>query len=105
MTLVKAGNIKFYYEDQMESLFEELNFEINLNSRIGLIGRNGCGKTTLFSLVQRLHNPVEGSIYLKPKLIAGYLPQEVKIPKEMIVQDFLWLLKPQLYNLKKKLKD
>ncbi|MFC1887449.1 ribosomal protection-like ABC-F family protein [Candidatus Cloacimonadota bacterium] len=103
MTLVKAGNIKFYYEDQIESLFEELDFEINLKSRIGLIGRNGCGKTTLFSLIQRLNKPVEGSMYITPKLITGYLPQEVRIPKEMVVQDFLWQLKPQLYELKKKI--
>lgn len=104
MVLNKAGNIKFYYEDQVETLFENLFFEINNESKIGLIGRNGCGKTTLFSILLQQQKPVSGSIYFQPDLCTGYLPQEVKISEELIVQDYLWQLKPRLFNLKKKMK-
>lgn len=103
MALIKAGNIKFCYENQVENLFEDLSFEIGPNTKAGLIGKNGCGKSTLFSLLLQKQKPTAGGIYFQPDLRIGYLPQEVVIPDELLVQDFLWMLKPRLFNLKKKM--
>ncbi|MCF7794185.1 MAG: ABC-F type ribosomal protection protein [Candidatus Cloacimonetes bacterium] len=103
MAIIKAGNITFCYEDQAENLFEELSLEIGSNTKAGLIGKNGCGKSTLFSILLQKYKPIAGGIYFQPNLRTGYLPQEVVIPDDLIVQDFLWMLKPRLFNLKKKM--
>ncbi|MEA2096537.1 MAG: ABC-F type ribosomal protection protein [Candidatus Cloacimonadota bacterium] len=103
MALIKAGNITFCYEDQVENLFEELSLGIGSNTKAGLIGKNGCGKSTLFSILLQKQKPITGGIYFQPELRIGYLPQEVVIPDDLIVQDFLWMLKPRLFNLKKKM--
>ena len=103
MALIKANNIEFCYEDQVENLFENLSFEINPNTKAGLIGKNGCGKSTLFSILLQKHKPTAGGIYFQPELSIGYLPQEIEIPDDLIVQDFPWLLKPVLFNLKQKM--
>src|SRR5438128_1904823 len=60
------------------SLFSDLSLEINADDRIGLIGRNGCGKSTLFLIIMGLAKPEEGSIYRSPGLRINYLSQEPK---------------------------
>ena len=103
MTLIKAGNIKFYYENQAETLIQDLSFEIGDNTKVGLIGRNGCGKSTLFALLLQKQKPVGGSLYFQPGLKIGYLSQEVTISENITVRDYLWLLKPALFELKQKM--
>ncbi|KQC06395.1 MAG: hypothetical protein APR54_01790 [Candidatus Cloacimonas sp. SDB] len=103
MTLIKAGNLEFYYEEQDHTLFDNLIFEIDNTTKAGLIGRNGCGKTTLFSLLLQKLKPVGGNMYFQPELRIGHLPQEIVLDDEIIVQDYLWQMKLQLYNLKLKM--
>jgi ATP-binding cassette, subfamily F, member 3 len=105
MALIKAANIKFHYEDQMETLFDDLNFEVNVNSRIGLIGKNGCGKSTLFSLISREYLPLSGNLYLKPDLQTGKIAQEIKISIDQTAWHFLWEQNPRLLDLKLKMED
>ena len=45
----KITNGKFYYGSEI--VFEKINFEIKDNEKIALIGRNGCGKTTLLKII------------------------------------------------------
>ncbi len=101
MVLIKADNVEFCYEDQVENLFDNLSIEIGSNTKAGLIGKNGCGKSTLFSILLQKLIPTAGGIYFQPNLRIGFLPQEIEIPDDIIVQDFLWMLKPRLFNLKK----
>ncbi|HET6674297.1 MAG TPA: ABC-F family ATP-binding cassette domain-containing protein, partial [Nitrospiraceae bacterium] len=48
------------------------------NSRVGLVGPNGVGKTTLFRMILGEESPDEGSIRKRPRLRIGYLPQELE---------------------------
>jgi ATP-binding cassette subfamily F protein 3 len=61
------------------TLFENLSLEINAKDRIGLIGRNGCGKSTLFLIIMGQVRSDEGAIYRAPNLRINYLSQEPKI--------------------------
>lgn len=48
------------------------------NTRVGLVGPNGVGKTTLFRMILGEDSPDEGSIRKRPRLRIGYLPQELE---------------------------
>jgi ATP-binding cassette, subfamily F, member 3 len=56
-------------------IFEDLSFEIPERARIGLVGRNGTGKTTIFKLVSGVEAPDKGLIHLKKGAKVGYLAQ------------------------------
>jgi ATP-binding cassette subfamily F protein 3 len=48
------------------------------NTRVGLVGPNGVGKTTLFRMILGEESPDEGSVRKRPRLRIGYLPQELE---------------------------
>ena len=55
---------------------------IGERERIGLVGANGSGKTTMLRLIADLESPDEGVIQMKKNLRIGYLPQEIQ-PQEV----------------------
>ena len=50
MGLLEVKNLTFGYDDQIENVFDNISFKIDTNWKLGLIGRNGKGKTTLLNL-------------------------------------------------------
>src|SRR4030065_2608161 len=56
-------------------LFEDVSFNLNPGARTGLVGPNGCGKTTLMRILAGLEPPSSGHISRDPHLRIGYLPQ------------------------------
>ncbi|MBN2320067.1 MAG: ATP-binding cassette domain-containing protein [Acidobacteria bacterium] len=59
-----------------EWLFRSLDFQINERDRIGLVGDNGTGKSTLMKMVARLMSADEGEVIGARSLTFGYLPQD-----------------------------
>jgi ATP-binding cassette, subfamily F, member 3 len=57
------------------TLFENVSFALNPGDRVGLVGPNGCGKTTLLRILAGLEPPGDGSVVRRPHLRVGYLPQ------------------------------
>ena len=62
MPLISAQNITAGFADK--TLFADASFEIQKGERIGLIGANGVGKTTLFKLILRQLEPMEGRLII-----------------------------------------
>ena len=61
-------------------IFENLNWEIQHGQRIGLIGANGAGKSSLFKLIEGEHAPELGGNITRARLITtGYLPQHPEL--------------------------
>ncbi|MBH0231576.1 ribosomal protection-like ABC-F family protein [Halobacillus yeomjeoni] len=56
-------------------LFESLQFELNEGQRIGLVGRNGCGKSTLFRLIMKEEPLDGGDLFIQKGLKIGCLKQ------------------------------
>lgn len=57
------------------TLFSELTFEINEHDRIGLVGENGCGKTTLFRMLTGEYSVDLGDVVVAKTTRIGYLEQ------------------------------
>jgi len=63
------------------TLFDGIAFQVNSGDRIGLVGRNGAGKTTILNLIAGGQEPDEGKIVRSAGETLGYLPQQMKHPK------------------------
>ncbi len=70
-------------------LFESLNFNIFLNDRICLIGKNGVGKSTLMNVIVGNFELDHGERFLSPGATVGYLTQSEKLPPNLTVSDFI----------------
>jgi ATPase subunit of ABC transporter with duplicated ATPase domains len=58
-------------------LFTDISFQINPGEKAGLVGPNGCGKSTLFRLIAGMEQPDEGSVSVPGKMRIAYFRQEV----------------------------
>jgi len=103
MQIIRSDNIAFRYDTQPDMLFANVSFAVHEHSRIGLIGKNGCGKSTLVDILRKVINPVGGVVYHKPELSIGYLPQELDLPITKSGISFLWDSNPTLAQLKQKI--
>lgn len=75
-------------------VYKNLTVEFNQNDKVGIIGVNGTGKTTLFKLILGELTPDAGTITVSSKI--GYLPQVIEdnFDKEMSVFDYLLSARP-----------
>ncbi len=72
-------------------LFEEVSFIINKRDRIGLVGKNGAGKTTMMRIITRQMEPESGMVVIPSAATVGYLPQEMKLRSAKTVLDETFL--------------
>ena len=56
-------------------LLDKINFHVSDNDKIGLVGKNGAGKSTILKMIAGLQNPTSGRIDKPRELSIGYLPQ------------------------------
>jgi ATP-binding cassette subfamily F protein 3 len=86
--MLQLSNICKRYGDV--SVLESVSFIANPGDRLGLIGPNGCGKTTLLRIIAGREQPDEGSVQLNPpNLRLGYLEQGLDYAAEDELADFL----------------
>jgi ATP-binding cassette subfamily F protein 3 len=79
MNIISLTDIAYNYAFGEGSLFEKVRLDINRGDRIGLIGPNGCGKTTLLRIITGELKPISGTIVRpKERIEQGYLRQETK---------------------------
>ena len=58
-------------------LFVEASFQLNPGEKVGLVGPNGSGKTTVFRMIVGEESPDDGAVTLPKKLTVGYFRQDV----------------------------
>jgi ATP-binding cassette subfamily F protein 3 len=94
-----------------KQLFEHSSFEIYNDDCIGLLGPNGCGKTTLFNIILEKERPTTGEIHRKVSLTIRCLEQDPIHPSDITIGDFLKRIaqtkdiQHQLNNLEQKLEN
>lgn len=69
------------------TLLDNINFHISETDKIGLVGKNGAGKSTIMKLICGLQNPTSGSVDKPNSITIGYLPQIMEHRKGRSVID------------------
>ena len=72
-----------------ENLLEGLSFEIQEGERVAILGRNGCGKTTLFKILTGEMDYDDGEVFVNPAKRLGLISQIPKFPYGFTVEDVL----------------
>ena len=84
---IEFNNLSFKYPDGSNDVLKNISFTIDQGSMVGIIGRTGCGKTTIVDLLLRTYNLEDGQIFIDGKDIMhlpfktvrksiGYVPQD-----------------------------
>ena len=83
MIAVTLDRIKVAYAQA--TVFTDLCWEAHDDRVVGLVGPNGCGKSTVLKAVVGEVRPSEGTISTRSGLTVGYLPQSVDFPEDATV--------------------
>ena len=71
-------------------LYKNISFQINPKDKIGIVGKNGAGKSTMLKLITGEQKPSSGTINTTNSLSIGYLPQEINVSSsEEIINEVL----------------
>ena len=98
MVIFKAINLKKSYGADV--IFDNVSFDLKEGEVVGLLGRNGTGKSTLLKILKGLETPDSGNIQFFKKCSMGYLEQIPEYPN-MTVQDVLYLPFEKVMSIEK----
>jgi ATP-binding cassette subfamily F protein 3 len=98
MTILAGENISKQFEGRL--IFDNLSFSINDDDRIGLVGPNGIGKTTLFEMMAGRMTPDTGGILRAKQCRIGYIEQEIGSEIEMTLFDYVSMARQDILEMK-----
>lgn len=81
--LLSANELTLAYGPQ--NLLDGVTLAVEAGEKVGMVGRNGCGKTSLLKILSRESEPDTGDIALRRELRVGYLPQEFELDPALTV--------------------
>lgn len=82
---LSANEIRLSYGYQ--TLLDGVTFAVEAGEKVGMVGRNGCGKTSLLKILSGVQAPDSGEIARRKLLRVGYLPQEFELNPELSVEE------------------
>src|SRR3990172_8468978 len=91
--MIQVSNIIKTYGEQ--TIFDGVSFSISAGERVGLVGKNGHGKTTLFRLILGEESPDSGIISIPNRYRLAHLSQHISFTEETILKEGCLSLRPQ----------
>ncbi|MEI6744509.1 MAG: ATP-binding cassette domain-containing protein [Methylococcaceae bacterium] len=85
MPLLRLSNVSIAYGTH--ALLKHADFQLDAGERVGLLGRNGEGKSTLMKIIAGDTLPDEGDIWRQPELKLAWLAQSPELPEEATIYD------------------
>lgn len=103
---IRIEDIAFQFEDGEQRVIDHLSLSIGKGERVGIKGRSGAGKTTLFNLMLGFYTPSEGAIYIDDKRltpanrrqwlnIVGYVSQNVFLTDGTLLENIALGVTPE----------
>ena len=86
-----------------ENLLEGLSFEIQEGECVAILGRNGCGKTTLFNILTGQMDYDDGEVYVNPNKKLGLISQIPVFPEGYTVEDVLRSAYGEILRIRQKM--
>ena len=86
MNIINIEHISKIYGDK--TIFQDASFGVHQGDKIGIIGINGTGKSTLLKMVAQVEEPDEGQIIRQNSLKIAYLPQNPEFPEHATVHSY-----------------
>ena len=84
-TFLSATQLRLSYGYQ--TLLDGVTFAVEAGEKVGMVGRNGCGKTSLLKILSGVQSADSGDIAKPKALRVGYLPQEFELNTELSVEE------------------
>lgn len=105
MNIINIEHISKIYGDK--TIFQDASFGVHQGDKIGILGINGTGKSTLLKMIARVEEPDEGQIIWQNSLKIAYLPQNPEFPEHATVHSYAmdgnpdtdWLVQSNLNQL------
>ena len=105
MNIINIEHISKIYGDK--TIFQDASFGVHQGDKIGILGINGTGKSTLLKMIARVEEPDEGQIIRQNSLKIAYLPQHPDFPEHATVHSYAmdgnpdtdWLVQSNLNQL------
>ena len=84
ITLLDASDIKIRFNDN--EVLKEASLTIRIGDHLGMVGRNGSGKSTFLKILTEVIQPDSGNISRRHGLVIGYLSQDLAMAEEATVE-------------------
>lgn len=103
MSIISLSNISHNFGDA--DIFDNISFSLEDNSRIGLVGKNGTGKTTLFKIIMNRILPKQGEVHVAKNKKIVYLTQEPELNETQTLKECVLESRQDWIDLKQKMES
>jgi len=91
--MIRVENLTKSFGDRL--IFDEISFSLSSKQRVGLVGQNGHGKTTLFQMINGDEQPDSGSVVIPKNYRIAYVKQQLEFAADTALEEGLRALPPQ----------
>lgn len=102
MIVLSSKNIQKSYG--IDIILKNISFNVNEGEKVGLIGANGTGKSTLFKILTNQLEQDNGELFIEKGKVLGYMSQNLSLETSNTIYEELLLVFSELVNIEKKLK-
>lgn len=75
LPILRMNNVAFGYNPQEKLLLKDVDIDVDMESRVGIVGANGSGKTTMLKVLTDQLQPTKGMVHRHPRLRIGFFAQ------------------------------
>ncbi len=86
---IRFENVSFAYPGSDNMVLEDVSFFIPQGQHTALVGKNGCGKTTIIKLIMGMYSPTSGTVYIDGVPISSLKKEDIRKRFTAIFQDFV----------------